>query len=370
MAYADKKGGKLTGSFVGEAPKLGKKRRFKTLRDAQDYETFCKLMGREPPTIDEGTTSTGAPTFAQVAQMAKDAGGPKGKWKAGRDRSLMQRIDYCVGVIGSYEIQRVDLDVLDKITATLDRAKAPGKSHRLTNATKNRYLAAAGTVLSYAYRRRLIPQRPIIPLLPVTEKHRDILEPGQDAVVLKLMREAGHTLEALCVEVLIETGMRQGELQALAPDQIVVEENEEGSFGAVNLRAEQTKNNTARRVLFSADLARQIKAVVAAGTLPKGDKVLSTFKSAVEHAGIKGNLVIHSLRHTRNTRLRKAGVEKKVRMKLLGHKSELVSDRYDHVDDADQLEAVLKVRLNAGKSANPGEALPSQVLDFPRRGAG
>jgi hypothetical protein len=107
MAYADKREGKLTGSFVGEAPKLGKKRRFKTLQDAKDYETFCKLMGREPPTIDEGMDSTGAPTFAQVVEMAKKAGGPDGKWKAGRDRSLMQRLDYCVGIIGPYEIQRV-----------------------------------------------------------------------------------------------------------------------------------------------------------------------------------------------------------------------------------------------------------------------
>jgi hypothetical protein len=72
MAYADKRDGKPTGSFVGEAPKLGKKRRFKTLRDAKDYETFCKLMGREPPTVnDDGNPvkADGELTFAQVAAM-------------------------------------------------------------------------------------------------------------------------------------------------------------------------------------------------------------------------------------------------------------------------------------------------------------
>jgi hypothetical protein len=100
MAYADKRDGKHTGSFVGEAPKLGKKRRFKTLQDAKDYETFCKLMGREPPTIDDGTREARGPDVRQVAQMAKAAGGPKGKWKAERDHSLMQRIDYCVTIIG------------------------------------------------------------------------------------------------------------------------------------------------------------------------------------------------------------------------------------------------------------------------------
>lgn len=45
MAHPDKRDGKLTGSWVGEAPKLKKKRRFKTKRDAEDYEAFVKLMG-------------------------------------------------------------------------------------------------------------------------------------------------------------------------------------------------------------------------------------------------------------------------------------------------------------------------------------
>jgi integrase len=359
MAYADKRDGKLTGSFVGEAPKLGKKRRFKTMRDAKDYETFCKLMGREPPTIDDGLEGTGAPTFAQVAEKAKKAGGPKGKWLKQRDHSIIQRIDYCVGIIGPYEVHRIDRAILKKIPDSLERAKAPGKKHMLSAATKNRYMAAAGAVLTYAVMDGVIQHKPMMPLLDEKSdrKERDILQYGQDEVVLKIMREEGHVTSALCVEALIETGLRSGELlHKLRPDQIVIKtvEDEEGTevtVGILILDKGQTKNNSFRKVLMDPDLAKQIRALIAAGKMPTSDVLLNNFKSACKRAGYEGNLVIHSLRHTRNTRLRKAGVDRKIRKELLGHMSDAAHDIYDHTDLEDQLEVVKKVKEYAGKRA-------------------
>lgn len=384
MAYPEKRDGKLTGSFVGEAPKLHKKRRFKKLQDAKDYETFCKLMGREPPTIDDGKESTGAPTFAKVAQMAKDAGGPKGKWKAGRDHSLMQRIDYCVSVIGTYEIQRVDNLVLEKIIDSLNKRPAsPGKRgpdatrKALSEATKNRYLSAAGTVLTFARKKGLIPVRPVVDLLDEKSgrRLRDILQFGQDDVVLRLMEEAGDKLEAQCVAFLIETGLRSGELQQLADDQITIEqvEDENGTFvhvGVLTLRKGQTKNNTCRLVLFSAESARKMRALIVSGSLPKADILLDAFKQACTRAGYTGNLVIHSLRHTRNTRLRKAGISQHIRKQLLGHISDEANDIYDHVDLQDQLQVVKIVDEYAGKRTRKQPATPPQVIDFAKRGAG
>jgi integrase len=385
MAYPEKRKGPdgkhyFTGSWVGEAPKaMGKKRRFKTERDARDYETFCKLMGREPPTIEDGMQNgTGAPTFAEVAQMAKDAGGPKGKWKAERDHSLMQRIDYCVGIIGTYEIQRVTRSVLKKITDSLERAKAPGKSHQLnSNAVKNRYLSAASSILTFAVNEELIETKPKAPWLDekTDRKERDILQLGQEEVVLKLMREAGNELEALCVEVLIETGIRRGELYKLQPDQVAIEQvqDEDGTdvpVGVLFLRKKQTKNNKSRPVIFPAELAREIKALIASGSLPDGDRLLDTFKDACERAGYTGNLVLHSLRHTRNTLLHKAGVDQSQRKEMLGHMSDAANDIYTHRDLEDQLQAVKKLREYAGKRAKRAQQAPSQVLDFPKVSAG
>lgn len=360
MAYADKRDGKHTGSFVGEAVKLGKKRRFKTLQDAKDYETFCKLMGREPPTVtDDGNPlkADGEKSFADVARLCLAAGGPKGKWNAERDDSVIQRVHYCIDVLGRYGISRVSRGVIkDKLLTSLERAKAPGKRHLLSNGTKNRYLTALSAVMTYAVHEEIIETAPSIPWLNEKDdrKERDILTLGQDEVVLRLMREAGDTREALCAEAILETGLRQGELQKLSPEQITEEEieDEDGTLvhvGVFKIRKRQSKNNTFRFVILLPELAREIRAMVASGTLPKADKVLDTFKDACKRAGYNGNLVVHSLRHTRTTRLRKSGVEKTIRKQMIGHSTDQAHEVYDHVDLTDQLQAVKKVREYAGK---------------------
>lgn len=378
MSYADKRNGKDTGSFVGEAPKLGKKRRFKLKRDADDYEAFCKMFGREPPTLENAASPTGAPTFREVAEKCKQAGGPNGKWKLEKDHSLAQRLQYCIDKLGTFEIQRVSRTVLrEQILNTLDkRPKAPGQRRYeglLSNATKNRYLSVAHAVLTYAHNEEILVEHP--PAAPFldeeeTKKARDILAVEQDEVVLRLMREMGYELEALCVDTLIQTGLRRGELcEKLQPDQITIEQvmDEEGTLvpvGVIKLHKGQTKNNTARMMVLSADLAKQIRALIASGKMPSGAQVLKWFKRAVKRAGYTGNIVIHSLRHARNTRLRKAGVDRKIRKEILGHMDDDVHDGYDHVDLEDHLEVVKKAEDYAGKRRDRAAKRSAQVLDF------
>lgn len=373
MAYADKRDGKHTGSFVGEAPKLGKKRRFKTLQDAKDYETFCKLLGREPPTIEDAMGSTGAPTFAKVAELAKERGGPSGKWLRERDSSRMQRLDYCVTIIGPYEIQRVTREVLRKISDSLaKRPVSPNRKEPLSPATINRYLAVAHAVLTFAHLEDILKEHP--PKAPYLDektvrKERDILEYGQEEVVLQIMRDRGQLVDALCVDMLIQTGLRSGELlKKLGPDQITIEDVHDPETGEVvpvgflRLHKGQTKNNESREAAFSADLARQIRALIATNSLPDGYQLLRHFKSACEAAGYTGNLVIHSLRHTRATRLMKAGIGKEMRKQLLGHKSDAAHGGYIHSDLQEHLKVVKKVQEHAGIQAKNVPA--SRVVDF------
>lgn len=350
MAYADKRDGRSTGAFVGEWPKGRKKRRFKTMQEAKDYEAFTKLFGREPPAIEDGGPSTGEPTFREVAQRAKDAGGPKGKWKAERDPSLMQRIEFAVGVIGDLGITRVDRAAL---TCIRDHVALRAK----TNATKNRYLMAARAVLSYAENEGLIARAPKSPMLDetLTRKYRDILAPGQDEAIIGQMVELGYEREAKCVDILIQTGLRSGELRRLTPDQITIEQvadagGTEHECGVIRLQAGQTKNNKMRVTILEPSLAKYLNTLVATKSVPDGYRLLDTFKLACERAGINGNIVIHSLRHTRGTRLRKAGVSDKLRQQMLGHISKEASEIYNHLDLTDQLEAVKKVQEYAGKT--------------------
>jgi integrase len=351
--------------WIGEVYRKPKtfRRRFKTKKDAEGYELYVKLTGDEPPTIDNAQ-STGAPTFAEVVEKAKAKGGPKGKWKAGRDGSLMQRLDYCVTVIGTYEVTRVTRAVLGRIAERLEKKPANTTRKRpLTPATINRYLAAAHAVLTFAHREGIMSERP--PEAPYldeasTRKERDILHIGQDEVVLRLMREAGQEVDALCVAFLLETGFRRGELlYKLAPDQITIEQvqGEEGTavpVGVVRLHKGQTKNNRGRVAILSADLAKNIRALIATKSLPDGVQLLRHFKKACEAAGYSGNLVLHSLRHTRNTRLRKAGITKEMRKQLLGHMSDEANAIYDHTDLEDHLMVAKKVEEYAGDRRKKG----------------
>jgi integrase len=281
-------------------------------------------------------------------------------------------VDFAVTHLCSYPISHVHdnaQEMADKIVSKLDVAKAPGKKHKLTNATKNRYVNAYGAVLKYAYKKRLIATRPPLELLDEkpTRKKRTPLQLGQDEVILRLMREAGHEVEALCVEAIIQTGLRSGELRKRKPEDIRIEQvrDEDGTLvplGVITLPQGQTKNDDCREVGFDADLACQIKAIIAAGSMPSKDRLLDSFKLACKRAGYTGNLVIHSLRNTRVKRLRKAGVKEDIRMKLVGHSGKEVHRGYDEVDLEDQLQVVKKVADYAGKRVSQMPASSVHIL--------
>jgi len=69
-------------------------------------------------------------------------------------------------------------------------------------------------------------------------------------------------------------------------------------------------------------------------------------KDACKKAGIKygrsveGGFVFHDLRHTFNTNMRKAGVAESVIMKITGHSTREMFDRYNTVDEDDTRKAV------------------------------
>ena len=78
-------------------------------------------------------------------------------------------------------------------------------------------------------------------------------------------------------------------------------------------------------------------------TYPRGNRPLSTirhsFRLACEKVGIK-DFRFHDLRHTFNTNMRKAGVPESVIMRMTGHKSRAMFDRYNTVDKEDAEKAL------------------------------
>jgi integrase len=379
MAYAEKRDGKLTGVWIGEVYRKPKtfRRRFKTKKDAEGYELYVKLTGEEPPTL-ENTQSTGAPTFAEAVEMAKAMKGPRGVWDLTNDESLCQRLDFVRQHLGPYEVTQMGEETTDVLKGKLDKIRKGNKP--IKDSTKNRYLTVMSAVLHCCEIKKWIPVKPTVRLYRETNALRAILaNEAQDEVILRLIREAGHPVAAKCVEFLVETGLRRGELcghgrrnkKPLQPSQITIEPDDETGEenGWVTLGGglegiEQTKNNTSRRVYVRAALAKEMKAILLSGHLPTGDQLLDIFKSARDRAGYPSNLVIHSLRHTRNTRLSKVEPDIKNRMQILGQKTVSTNLRYTHVFDKDQLAVAKKLEKRAGDRAQKASA---QVLDFAKK---
>jgi integrase len=153
------------------------------------------------------------------------------------------------------------------------------------------------------------------------------------------------------VRVLVETGFRRGELWKLEPEQVGNE--------TITLLEEQTKTDAARMVTVPADMATKLRAMIAAQALPKPDHVYNVFKEAVKARGGSPELTIHSLRHTRATRLIDAGVDALIVAQLLGHKSIQTTKRYVHSNVDTLAEAAKKVHQARGETTEKGV-----VVDF------
>jgi len=74
--------------------------------------------------------------------------------------------------------------------------------------------------------------------------------------------------------------------------------------------------------------------------------IRTALRKACKQAGIeygrfaKSGFVFHDLRHTFNTNMRKAGVPESVIMKITGHSTREMFDRYNTIDQEDTREAV------------------------------
>lgn len=82
------------------------------------------------------------------------------------------------------------------------------------------------------------------------------------------------------------------------------------------------------------------------GKAIKNDLLRMTLKRGCKDAGViygrfaKGGFILHDLRHSFNTYMRKAGVPESVIMECTGHLTRTMFDRYNTVDDEDKRKAV------------------------------
>jgi len=77
----------------------------------------------------------------------------------------------------------------------------------------------------------------------------------------------------------------------------------------------------------------------------------SGLREACKDAGItygrfeKSGFIFHDLRHTFNTNMRKAGVPESVIMRITGHSTRAMFDRYNTIDEGDLRKAIEQMKV-------------------------
>ena len=153
--------------------------------------------------------------------------------------------------------------------------------------------------------------------------------------------------------VAYDTGMRKGEILNLRWSQVDLK------AGSVRLGAEDTKTNRARTIYLTARaldvlkrLPRQLRSeyvfVEPAAPGSAGRTSKRSFDAAREAIG-RPDLWFHDLRRSFVTNARRRGVPESVVMKMSGHRTRSVFDRYNVIEDEDVRTAV-KV-IEAGQFA-------------------
>jgi integrase len=249
--------------------------------------------------------------------------------------------------------------------------------HRLgekaARATVNRELATLRRAFRLGQRKKLVASIPHLTLLDERDNVRQgFFEPSQMLVLLEaLPRELRDVTEFGCL-----SGCRLGEILSLQWADV----DREGR--AIRLRPANTKTKAARVIPLEGQLAALIEErwVVRHGTDAAGqDRIIpyvfhrrgkpikdfrGAWTKACEAAKVPGRL-FHDLRRSAVRNMVRAGVDPLIAMRISGHKTRSVFDRYNIVSETDLRDALRRTdtyRNAATAATQAGRSEPAPVL--------
>jgi integrase len=207
----------------------------------------------------------------------------------------------------------------------------------VSDSTINRELAIVrrGMQLGYEADPPLVHRPPVIHRLAEDNVRQGFLEQDQYE---KLLEELPANLKALLV-CGYHTGARKNELRCIQWAQV----DFEGRL--IRLAAGQTKNKHPRTLPIYGDMRRWLESQ--RETCPAGspwvfhgaqsrpvDNHLNGWPDACKRAGVPG-LLFHDLRRSAVRNMKRAGIQDVEAMRISGHRTRSIFDRYNIVDEAD-----------------------------------
>jgi integrase len=239
-----------------------------------------------------------------------------------------------------------------RIKEYVDKRMAKG----LSNASINRELAALKRIFHLASQCTppKIGQIPFVPMLKESNTRKGFFE-HEEYLVLK---DALPSHLKPLVTFAYHTGWRLGEIRNLTWDKVDLKQ------GIIRLDPGETKNEEARTIYLNDDLSKEIKALHSNRRLgcpyifhfdgkPIGE-FRKSWKTACREAGLKGKL-FHDFRRTGVRNMIRAGVPERVAMKISGHRTRSVFDRYNIVSDQDLKEAAKRQQEYINSQASKGD---------------
>lgn len=209
-------------------------------------------------------------------------------------------------------------------------------------ATVNRELEGLRRAFALAVEAQVLTSIPVFTSLPENNARQGFFERGDFQAVLDRLRDSD--VKDFC-DWFYRTGMRPGEIRALTWDTL------DRETWTLRLHARDAKTRRGRAIALAGEVRAIIERRVQARRLDcalifhRGGKPFGDFRKvwnrACREVGIAGRL-IYDLRRTAVRNMVRAGVDPAVAMKISGHRTRNVFDRYNIINEDDIRQAVLK----------------------------
>ncbi len=247
------------------------------------------------------------------------------------------------------------------------------RAKKVAPATVNREQATLRRLLRLAHEWKVINRVPRIRMLPGERMREFVLSHAAEHLYLEL---APQPLRDVAI-LILDTGLRVGEAVILRWRDVRLEPVNGAKFGY--LRVVEGKSKYARRNLsftsrVRAMLAARRRESQSSWVFPGASPDKPILVTSLDHRNaevrkllkMSDEFVIHSLRHTMLTRLGEAGADAFTIMRIAGHSSVTVSQRYVHPTPEalerafERLEA-LNVQAVAGLLETPKRLRPATI---------
>jgi integrase len=263
--------------------------------------------------------------------------------------STKSHLERAKNAFGHHRATKLTASHIDQfIKEQLEEGAAPATINRSTQLLSQAY--------KLAIKRREINNAPYVRRLPEANARQGFFESDEIEPVIKHLPD--YLKDAVRFAYL--SGWRRGEIFTLRWTDV------DQKARVIRLRGEESKNGQGRTLALEGELHAIIQRRYAARIVTKKDEppIISTlvfhhdsnpivdikkaWTKACEKAQV-GKKLFHDLRRTAIRNMVRAGVPESIAMKISGHKTRAVFDRYNIVDEKDIREAVKKTQEFLGR---------------------